>query len=154
MSELRDTVDLRHGSIHPDALGAVLLACRTAGGAEPCGLLLGHVAESDVRIEEAVATPNAHPTPDRAFQIPAAAHADAVRRARAKGWKVVGTWHGHLAGPPEPGATDAAGLREQEAVDGEARVLLIAGSGGGAAPVVRGYASRQGDRLQEIPLRA
>lgn len=143
---------LRQGRIRPEALGVIVEACRDADGVEPCGLLLGSLQGGDVRIEEAVWTPNEHPRPAEGFQIPAEAHADAARRARARGWEVVGSWHAHLASPPEPGQADVDGLHTFEAAAEALRALIVAGPGAGAAPVVRCYATR-GKSVVEIPLK-
>jgi proteasome lid subunit RPN8/RPN11 len=82
---------------------------------EACGLLLGESG----RITEARATANVHPVPATHFEIDPQALIDAHRAARAGGAEVVGYFHSHPSGPPEPSATDRA------SASGDGRVWAI-----------------------------
>ena len=89
---------------------------------ECCGLLLGE----GERIAAAQPAANVHPTPHTHFEINPAALIAAHRAARAGGPQVVGYYHSHPLGPPDPSATDQA-----EAA-GDGRVWAIIGAGTGA----------------------
>ena len=71
---------------------------------EACGLLLG----KDGRLSEARVCTNVHPDPARHFEIDPQALIDAYRSARSGGPEVLGYWHSHPEGPPDPSATDRA----------------------------------------------
>lgn len=102
------------------ALGAELLAlAQAAHPFEACGLLLG--ARGRIRAVRACA--NVHPDPARCFEIDPRALVDAHREARAGGAEVVGYYHSHPIGPPEPSATDRAHRT------GDGRVWAIVGQG-------------------------
>ena len=81
----------------------LLAAARARHPQEACGLLLGR--------EQAIASirecANVHPQPERHFEIDPQALIDAHRAARSGGPEIVGYWHSHPVGPPEPSATDA-----------------------------------------------
>ena len=82
----------------------LLAAARAAHPLEACGLLLGEgVAVGEVR-----ACANVHPQPATHFEIDPQALIDAHRAARAGGPQVLGYWHSHPSGLPEPSATDRA----------------------------------------------
>ena len=101
-------------------LVAELLAVAEAGHPqEVCGLLLG---ESD-RISDVRPCANVHPCPHTHFEIDPRALIAAHRAAREGGMQVVGYYHSHPFGPPEPSATDRA-----EAT-GDGRVWAIIGEG-------------------------
>jgi proteasome lid subunit RPN8/RPN11 len=138
-------------SIVPGALDALLGAWREARYEEPCGVLLGRWDGDGVRIEDAPRVPNAHPDPERAFWIPPEAVLDAVRAGRDRGLCLVGFWHGHLTGPPDPGHADLDGLAAAEELAGLPRLLVLVGRGTGRAPVVRAWA-RGGRGPYEVPL--
>lgn len=86
---------------------------------EACGLLLGQGA----RINRATVTANVHPCPDTHFEIDPQALIDAHRAARAGGPQVLGYWHSHPHGPPQPSAADRAHGT------GDGRVWAIVGEG-------------------------
>ncbi|ANY20921.1 hypothetical protein A6F68_02423 [Tsuneonella dongtanensis] len=93
-----------------------------AGKAHPreaCGLLLG---SNDV-IGEVRACDNVHPRPETHFEIDPRALIEAHRAARAGGPEVIGYWHSHPAGRPEPSATDRAHAT------GDGKVWAIVGEG-------------------------
>jgi proteasome lid subunit RPN8/RPN11 len=82
-------------------------------------LLLGE----DDHIHEARPAANVHPDPARFFEIDPQTLIDAHRDARSGGPVLVGYYHSHPLGPPEPSATD----RAQGTGDG--RVWAIVGEG-------------------------
>ena len=106
-----------------EMLAAVRHAAAVAAPEECCGILLGHGAT----ISAAVAARNVHPAPRTHFEIDPQALIDAHRAARAGGPQVLGYYHSHPAGPPEPSATD----RAMAAQDG--RVWAIVGQRGDIA---------------------
>lgn len=90
--------------VSAQALTAMRAAARAAHPREACGILLGE----DGRITAAVVTRNVHATPQSHFEIDPQALIDAHRAARGGGLSVLGYFHSHPAGPPEPSATDRA----------------------------------------------
>jgi proteasome lid subunit RPN8/RPN11 len=88
----------------PPVLQAILNEAARAHPNECCGLLLG----SGGRIERAVPAANVHPNPSRHFEIDPQALIDAHRAARTGGPQVIGYYHSHPTGNPEPSATDRA----------------------------------------------
>ena len=81
------------------ALAHMLAEAERAHPHEACGLLLGQGG----RI-----TANVHPEPARFFEIDPQALIDAHRSARSGGVDLIGYYHSHPVGPPEPSATDRA----------------------------------------------
>lgn len=98
---------------------ALLAEARNAFPNEACGLLLGE----GERIESLRSCANVHPDPARHFEIDPRALIDAHRAARGGRPQVLGHYHSHPSGPPEPSATD----RKQATRDG--RVWAIVGEG-------------------------
>lgn len=85
-----------------DVIAAIAAEASSAQPLECCGILLG----DGTRITSAVAARNVHPAPDRHFEIDPQALIDAHRNARKGGPQVLGYYHSHPAGPPEPSTTD------------------------------------------------
>jgi len=106
-------------TIAPEAHAAMLAAARAAHPREACGLLLG-VGQ---RIHTAAAAANVHPRPLRHFEIDPAALIAAHRAARAGGPQVLGYWHSHPNGRPEPSQEDRA------LASGDGRAWAIVASG-------------------------
>jgi predicted GIY-YIG superfamily endonuclease/proteasome lid subunit RPN8/RPN11 len=102
-------------SVSSQALAAMRAHAAAAHPDEACGLLLGEAG----RITEARAAANVHPAPRTHFEIDPQALIDAHRAARAGGAEVVGYFHSHPSGPPEPSATDRA------SASGDGRVWAI-----------------------------
>lgn len=86
---------------------------------EACGILLGEGG----RIADVCPAENIHPTPETHFEIDPQALVDAHRAARQGGPQVLGYYHSHPHGPPEPSATDRA------MASGDGRVWAIVGEG-------------------------
>ncbi len=101
------------------ALEAIVAEAARAVPEEACGLLLG----AGGRITEARPASNVALNKARHFEIDPAALIDAHRAERGGGPELVGYYHSHPSGPPEPSATD----REQAAGDG--KVWAIAAQG-------------------------
>ncbi|GGD99144.1 hypothetical protein GCM10011515_18740 [Tsuneonella deserti] len=100
-------------------IGELIAEAAAAHPHEACGLLLGtNGAVCSIR-----PCANVHPTPDTHFEIDPRALIDAHRAERGGGPRVLGYYHSHPAGPPEPSATD----RAQATADG--RVWAIVGEG-------------------------
>ncbi len=101
------------------AHAAILAAAAEAVPDEACGLLLGRASHVDA----AVRTANVHPEPRHRFEIDPAALIAAHKAARAGGPALLGYWHSHPRGRPEPSATDRA------AASGDGRIWAIAAAG-------------------------
>ena len=86
---------------------------------ECCGILLG----TDDCIAQIRPAANVHPTPETHFEIDPQALIDAHRAVRSGGPQVMGYYHSHPSGPPEPSATDRA------QATGDGRVWAIIGEG-------------------------
>lgn len=85
------------------AAETILHAAAASPEAEVCGLLLGSSGE----ITEAQACRNLADDPSRRFEIDPAALLGAHRGARAGGATLLGHYHSHPSGKPEPSACDA-----------------------------------------------
>jgi len=77
---------------------------RRAHPRECCGILLG----DGTTITAALPAANVHPAPHTHFEIDPRALVDAHRAARSGGPQVLGYYHSHPTGRPEPSATDRA----------------------------------------------
>lgn len=97
----------------------ILAEAAAAHPRECCGLLLGEGAT--IRAIEPAR--NLHPTPETHFEIDPRTLIGAHRAARGGGAQVMGYYHSHPSGPPEPSPAD----RAMAAHDG--RVWAIAGRG-------------------------
>lgn len=82
---------------------AIVAEAVAAAPREACGLLLGRGREVH-RIRPAR---NVDASPTR-YTIDPADHFAALREARREGLTVIGAYHSHPAGPPEPSPTDRA----------------------------------------------
>ena len=125
----------------PAVAAAIRAACETAGGAEPCGYLVGRADDRGVlRVEAAWPGRNVHPAPRMAFLLDPDEQLEARRRARVAGLRLLGFWHGHLEGPATPSRADEAGL--DALAPG---LMLIAGREGPDPPVLRAFVRRASD---------
>lgn len=84
-------------------LAALVGAARQAAPREACGLLVGR-GDEVVRVVPAT---NVDPSPAR-YTVAPEDHFAALRAARRDGLDVIGAWHSHPAGTPEPSASDTA----------------------------------------------
>jgi desampylase len=88
-----------------EVLTTLIAAAREAHPREACGILTG----AHNRITAVIPAANIHRTPETHFEIEPQALIDAHRAARATGApQVIGYYHSHPSGPPEPSATDQA----------------------------------------------
>jgi desampylase len=88
--------------IAPGLLDRLLAEARAAHPEECCGLLLG----MDGAIESILPAANVAADRRRHFEIDPATLLAAHRHARAGGPQVVGYYHSHPGGAPQPSATD------------------------------------------------
>ncbi len=100
-------------------LNALMSEARAAHPRECCGLLFG----TERAITALRSTTNCHPAPQAHFEIDPQALIDAHRAMREGGPRLVGYYHSHPDGPPEPSATD----RSLSAGDG--MIWAIVGAG-------------------------
>lgn len=91
-------------TISRSAHDAILAHCAADSGVEACGLLIGHANA----VREARPSENVAADPARAFEIAPAALFAAIREERRGGSVLLGHYHSHPHGGPEPSATDAA----------------------------------------------
>jgi len=84
-------------------LAALVAAARAAAPREACGLLVGRGGE----VLRVVPARNVDPSPLR-YTIAPEDHFATLRAARRDGLEVIGAWHSHPAGAPEPSASDTA----------------------------------------------
>ena len=85
---------------------------------EICGLMIG-----DAEVERLIAVDNVADDPKTGFEIDPVALFSAIRNERAGGERLLGYYHSHPVGPPEPSARDIA----QATIDN--RIWLIIGEG-------------------------
>jgi len=76
---------------------------------EACALLLGCVDDDTVDVATAVVTDNVTSgDPETSFEIDPAMHIQMQKLARVGGPSVIGVWHSHPKGAPQPSDTDKA----------------------------------------------
>ena len=88
------------------ALDEIRQSGAAADPLEACGLLLGSQQDGVNAITLAVETRNAHPTPLTNFEIEPQAMIDAYREERNGGPCLMGYFHSHPTGKPEPSLVD------------------------------------------------
>ena len=108
-----------------DVIALLRQEAESAAPNECCGLLLGAAG----RIDRAIPAANVAADPHRRFEIDPRALIDAHRAARmGEGAQVVGYYHSHPAGVPEPSPCDRAEAAGDGAIwaivgrDGEVRL--------------------------------
>ena len=106
---------------------AIVRHARAESPRECCGLLVG----SGGRIEESVPTTNMDPDPCR-FRVDPHAHIELNRHLRGSGREVIGVYHSHPVGRPEPSPSDVA-----EAMYPEFLHVIV--SLAGPAPDIRAF---------------
>ncbi len=104
-------------TLAPHALEALHAEAVCASPLEACGLLLGR----DGYIASVQPAGNVHPAPETHFEIDPQALIDAHRDARSGGPEIIGYYHSHPQGPPQPSATDRA------MATGDGRIWAIIG---------------------------
>ncbi|PAX09804.1 hypothetical protein CKY28_02545 [Sphingomonas lenta] len=90
--------------ITTETLDAIVTETIAESGREACGLLLG----ADDRITAHRPARNVADDPHRRFEIDPATLLAAHRAARADGPAILGCYHSHPTGSPDPSARDAA----------------------------------------------
>lgn len=117
-----------------EVVGALITEARAAHPREACGLLFG----TQDAITAHVPAANVHPRPHTRFEIDPRALIAAYRAMRAGGPRLVGYYHSHPHGPPEPSATDQA-LAARDgmiwAIVGEGAVALFRAGDDGLTPL-------------------
>ncbi|WP_379547924.1 Mov34/MPN/PAD-1 family protein [Qipengyuania sp. DSG2-2] len=98
-------------------IAQLIAEARSADPNECCGMLLGE-GEGD-RVTAIQPAANVHSSPASHFEIDPQALIDAHRAARAGGPQVLGYYHSHPSGPPEPSATD------RRSASGDGRIWAI-----------------------------
>jgi len=133
--------------IDPDALRAIIARARRDRPKETCGLLVGKADH----ILEAVETANAADDPTRHYEIRPEDYFAQIKRCRTvsersgERYAVLGAYHSHPNGAPDPSPTDLAQAFEDF-------VHVIAGpAAGGAGMEVRAYRLVDGN-FQPVPL--
>ncbi len=86
-------------------LGSLKSEARNAHPHECCGLLIGDGAT----ITSVVPAHNVHPAPQTHFEIDPQTLINAHREARSGGPQIIGYYHSHPNGQPQPSATDRQG---------------------------------------------
>lgn len=122
-------------------LNALIGEARAAHPRECCGLLFGTQGE----ITAHRPATNVHPKPQTHFEIEPRALIDAHREMRNGGQRLVGYYHSHPLGRPEPSATDQA----LAAKDGMTWAIVCAEKHGGRVTLWR--AGEEG--LEPLPYR-
>jgi proteasome lid subunit RPN8/RPN11 len=107
---------------------------------EICGLLTGTAD----RIEGHIVSANVAPDPRTHFEVDPAVLIMAHRAARSGGPSILGHYHSHPSGDPEPSATDARAARDDGAL-----WLII---GGGGARMWRAGDGGKWGRFTEVTL--
>ena len=93
-----------HIEVTRQVLTALAREAAEACPAECCGILLGE----GTRIAAILPAANVHPAPRTHFEIEAQTLINAHRAARGGGPQVLGYYHSHPKGAPEPSVEDAA----------------------------------------------
>jgi proteasome lid subunit RPN8/RPN11 len=137
----------------------LLQEARKAFPRECCGLVEGTLSGSRVRAIALHATQNLAREHDR-FEVDPAVHLALLRQLRGSGRGIVGCYHSHLNGRPEPSARDCAAAAEEgflwliTAIDGSdcesATVTAFVSTGHAFSPVRIACPSL--DRLEAPPV--
>ena len=105
---------LRVLHLEPVLAGQVLAAAQTSFPAECCGLLEGSATDDGWMVNAVHRTANVAQQPERHFLIDPQAHIALLRRLRGTGRAVIGCFHSHPRGRPEPSLTDRATALEKD----------------------------------------
>jgi len=133
--------------IDREALTAIVAHARRDAPQECCGLLVGRPGE----ILEAIPTSNAAADPAKRYEISASDYFAQIHRCRrinqaqSETFAVLGAYHSHPYGDPEPSATDTSEAFRDF-------LFVIVGMGeGGRGMAIRAY-MLEGDALSAVPL--
>jgi proteasome lid subunit RPN8/RPN11 len=133
--------------IEREALTAIVAHARRDAPNECCGLLIGRPGE----IIEAVPASNGASDPSRRYDIAPVDHFAQIRRCRtingaqSENFAVLGAYHSHPRGGPEPSETDTAQAFRDF-------VFVIVGLGGAAGGMeIRAY-TFEGETLNPVEL--
>ncbi len=121
-------------------LARIMAEADAAAPEEACGLMVGRRGQGWARVARLVSARNVAEEPRRRFEIDPAALLATHREAREAGEEIIGPWHSHPAGPPEPSATDVARAREA-ASPGDVWLIVAPGD---VWPIVVPEAGRAG----------
>ena len=140
--------------IDREALTAIVAHARRDAPKECCGLLVGRPADAGLgtpEILEAVPAGNAASDPARRYEISPVDYFAQIKRCRtisaaqSRTFAVLGAYHSHPRGGPEPSETDTA----QACRDFMFVIVGLAGAKGGME--IRGY-SLEGETLNPLEL--
>ncbi|WP_254861641.1 desampylase [Halovivax gelatinilyticus] len=93
----------------PDAVRNAIIDRAVEGAPnEVCGVLAGTDGNHVRIVDRAIPTPNAAVEPETTYEIDPVTLLETVESIEAGGDDVVGFYHSHPTGPPEPSATDVA----------------------------------------------
>ena len=81
---------------------------------EVCGFLVGAATATGTEVTRLVPSPNIAPEPETRFEIDPAIYFGLRRRLSESGETIVGIYHSHPAGPPEPSSEDLAAANEPD----------------------------------------
>ncbi len=123
-------------------LGALVEHARDALPHECCGLLVG----TQTRIERSARARNLRASPTQ-YQIDPADHFRTIRSARAEGLLVVGAYHSHPHGAPEPSPTDLV-----EASDPTLLYVIVSPGADGTLVEQVGAFRLVGDQFERVAL--
>lgn len=137
--------------IDREALTAIVAHARREAPHECCGLLVGRgrTPSEELSVLEAVPCSNGAADPSRRYEISPVDYFAQIRRCRrindmqSERFAVVGAYHSHPRGTPEPSETDTAEAFQDF-------VFLIVGLGG-AGMQIAGY-TLTGETLTPVPL--
>lgn len=137
--------------IDREALTAIVAHARRDAPHECCGLLVGRgeTSSEELFVLEAVPCSNGAADPSRRYEISPVDYFAQIRRCRrinemqSERFAVVGAYHSHPRGTPEPSETDTAEAFQDF-------VFLIVGHGGAGMQI--GAYTLTGETLTPVPL--
>jgi proteasome lid subunit RPN8/RPN11 len=125
----------------PDALAArLLLAAADAYPSEACGLVEGSRERTQLEVREIHQTANVADETTRRFLVDPAAQIALMRSLRESDSDIIGCFHSHPDGVPEPSETDRAAAME------DGFVWLIAGGNPHTGFTLRGFVFEAGSK--------
>jgi len=112
MSELRPPASIQ---ISQADLQQMRYAVASLSPEEACGLLAGENTAGDCRVRRVIPVVNELHSPTR-YRMAAQEQINAFNQIEAQGLHLVGIYHSHPTGPPEPSPTDSSEAFYPEAV--------------------------------------